>query len=146
VRQINDSVRYAPASARYKVYSSTKSTCCRTPRRFNAFLKRWRSRRSTPIRIRDHRNPQSAGHGAVAAASVSTYAVSRPNVLMRHLANIASERNVEVEPEALGSSPAPRKARCASSLSLFDQAIAHAAARCAPMRLRQSSALRTVPG
>jgi len=47
VRQINDSVRYAPASARYKVYIIDEVHMLSTAA-FNAFLKRWKSRRSTP--------------------------------------------------------------------------------------------------
>ena len=47
VRQINDSVRYAPASARYKVYIIDEVHMLSTAA-FNAFLKTWRSRRNTP--------------------------------------------------------------------------------------------------
>ncbi len=78
VRQINDSVRYAPASARYKVY------------------------------IIDEVHMEA-------------------DVLMKHLANIASKESVEVEPEALGIIARAAEGSVRDSLSLFDQAIAHAA-------------------
>jgi DNA polymerase-3 subunit gamma/tau len=48
-------------------------------------------------------------------------------VLMTHLANIAAKENVEVEPEALGIIARAAEGSVRDSLSLFDQAIAHAA-------------------
>jgi DNA polymerase III subunit gamma/tau len=49
------------------------------------------------------------------------------DVLMKHLANIAAKENVEVEPEALGIIARAAEGSVRDSLSLFDQAIAHAA-------------------
>ncbi|MEA2869842.1 MAG: polymerase subunit gamma/tau, partial [Bradyrhizobium sp.] len=49
------------------------------------------------------------------------------DVLMKHLSNIASKENVEVEPEALGIIARAAEGSVRDSLSLFDQAIAHAA-------------------
>jgi DNA polymerase-3 subunit gamma/tau len=49
------------------------------------------------------------------------------DVLMKHLANIAAKENVEVEPEALGIVARAAEGSVRDSLSLFDQAIAHAA-------------------
>jgi DNA polymerase III subunit gamma/tau len=49
------------------------------------------------------------------------------DVLMKHLANIAARENVEVEPEALGIVARAAEGSVRDSLSLFDQAIAHAA-------------------
>jgi DNA polymerase III subunit gamma/tau len=49
------------------------------------------------------------------------------DVLMTHLANIAARENVEVEPEALGIIARAAEGSVRDSLSLFDQAIAHAA-------------------
>jgi DNA polymerase-3 subunit gamma/tau len=46
---------------------------------------------------------------------------------MGHLANIAAKENVEVEPEALGILARAAEGSVRDSLSLFDQAIAHAA-------------------
>jgi len=49
------------------------------------------------------------------------------DVLMAHLANIAAKEGVEVEPEALGIVARAAEGSVRDSLSLFDQAIAHAA-------------------
>src|SRR5258708_28714560 len=49
------------------------------------------------------------------------------DVLMAHLANIAKREYVEVEPEALGIIARAAEGSVRDSLSLFDQAIAHAA-------------------
>ncbi|MDP1866911.1 MAG: DNA polymerase III subunit gamma/tau, partial [Bradyrhizobium sp.] len=49
------------------------------------------------------------------------------DVLMKHLGNIAGKENVEVEPEALGIIARAAEGSVRDSLSLFDQAIAHAA-------------------
>src|SRR5258707_2701699 len=49
------------------------------------------------------------------------------DVLMAHLASIAARENVEAEPEALGIIARAAEGSVRDSLSLFDQAIAHAA-------------------
>jgi DNA polymerase-3 subunit gamma/tau len=49
------------------------------------------------------------------------------DVLMSHLGNIAAKENVEVEPEALGIIARAAEGSVRDSLSLLDQAIAHAA-------------------
>jgi DNA polymerase-3 subunit gamma/tau len=49
------------------------------------------------------------------------------DVLMKHLGNIAAKENVDAEPEALGIIARAAEGSVRDSLSLFDQAIAHAA-------------------
>src|SRR4029077_10809340 len=49
------------------------------------------------------------------------------DVLMTHLSNIASKEGVEAEPEALGIIARAAEGSVRDALSLFDQAIAHAA-------------------
>src|SRR5258708_20640053 len=49
------------------------------------------------------------------------------DVLMAHLSNIAAKEGVEVEAEALGIIARAAEGSVRDSLSLFDQAIAHAA-------------------
>jgi DNA polymerase-3 subunit gamma/tau len=49
------------------------------------------------------------------------------DVLMQHLANIAAKESVEIEPEALGIIARAAEGSVRDSLSLLDQAIAHAA-------------------
>jgi DNA polymerase III subunit gamma/tau len=56
---------------------------------------------------------------------------------MTHLANIAVKENVEVEPEALGIIARAAEGSVRDSLSLFDQAIAHAAGHVRADAVRQ---------
>jgi DNA polymerase-3 subunit gamma/tau len=126
VRQINDSVRYAPASARYKVYIIDEVHMLSTAA-FNAFLKTLEE------------PPQHAKFvfATTEIRKVPVTVLSRcqrfdlrrvdADVLMAHLANIAGKENVEFEPEALGIIARAAEGSVRDSLSLFDQAIAHAA-------------------
>jgi len=126
VRQINDSVRYAPASARYKVYIIDEVHMLSTAA-FNAFLKTLEE------------PPEHAKFifATTEIRKVPVTVLSRcqrfdlrrvdADVLMKHLANIAGKENVDVEPEALGIIARAAEGSVRDSLSLFDQAIAHAA-------------------
>jgi len=126
VRQINDSVRYAPASARYKVYIIDEVHMLSTPA-FNAFLKTLEE------------PPEHAKFifATTEIRKVPVTVLSRcqrfdlrrvdADVLMKHLANIAARENVDAEPEALGIIARAAEGSVRDSLSLFDQAIAHAA-------------------
>ena len=126
VRQINDSVRYAPASARYKVYIIDEVHMLSTAA-FNAFLKTLEE------------PPEHAKFifATTEIRKVPVTVLSRcqrfdlrrvdADVLMGHLANIAAKENVDAEPEALGIIARAAEGSVRDSLSLFDQAIAHAA-------------------
>jgi DNA polymerase III subunit gamma/tau len=126
VRQINDSVRYAPASARYKVYIIDEVHMLSTAA-FNAFLKTLEE------------PPEHAKFifATTEIRKVPVTVLSRcqrfdlrrvdADVLMKHLANIAGKENVDAEPEALGIIARAAEGSVRDSLSLFDQAIAHAA-------------------
>jgi DNA polymerase III subunit gamma/tau len=126
VRQINDSVRYAPASARYKVYIIDEVHMLSTPA-FNAFLKT----------LEEPPEHAKFVFATTEIRKVPVTVLSRcqrfdlrrveADVLMTHLANIAAKENVEVEPEALGIIARAAEGSVRDSLSLFDQAIAHAA-------------------
>lgn len=126
VRQINDSVRYAPSSARYKVYIIDEVHMLSTPA-FNAFLKTLEE-------------PPAHAKFVFATTEIRKVPVTvlsrcqrfdlrrvEADVLMAHLANIAQKENVETEPEALGIIARAAEGSVRDSLSLFDQAIAHAA-------------------
>ena len=66
VRAINEAIRYAPVSARYKVYILDEVHML-SGAAFNALLKTLEEPPAArQVRVRDHRNPQSADHGAVA--------------------------------------------------------------------------------
>jgi DNA polymerase III subunit gamma/tau len=126
VRQINDSVRYAPASARYKVYIIDEVHMLSTAA-FNAFLKT----------LEEPPEHAKFVFATTEIRKVPVTVLSRcqrfdlrrvdADVLMAHLANIAARENVEVEPEALGIIARAAEGSVRDSLSLFDQAIAHAA-------------------
>ncbi len=126
VRQINDSVRYAPASARYKVYIIDEVHMLSTAA-FNAFLKT----------LEEPPEHAKFVFATTEIRKVPVTVLSRcqrfdlrrveADVLMSHLANIAAREGVEVEPEALGIIARAAEGSVRDSLSLFDQAIAHAA-------------------
>ena len=126
VRQINDSVRYAPASARYKVYIIDEVHMLSTAA-FNAFLKT----------LEEPPEHAKFVFATTEIRKVPVTVLSRcqrfdlrrveADVLMRHLAGIAARENVEAEPEALGVIARAAEGSVRDSLSLFDQAIAHAA-------------------
>ena len=126
VRQINDSVRYAPASARYKVYIIDEVHMLSTAA-FNAFLKT----------LEEPPEHAKFVFATTEIRKVPVTVLSRcqrfdlrrveADVLMAHLANIAKREDVEVEPEALGIIARAAEGSVRDSLSLFDQAIAHAA-------------------
>jgi DNA polymerase-3 subunit gamma/tau len=126
VRQINDSVRYAPASARYKVYIIDEVHMLSTAA-FNAFLKT----------LEEPPEHAKFVFATTEIRKVPVTVLSRcqrfdlrrvdADVLMAHLSNIAKKENVEAEPEALGIIARAAEGSVRDSLSLFDQAIAHAA-------------------
>src|SRR6266581_4568946 len=126
VLQINDSVRYAPASARYKVYIIDEVHMLSTAA-FNAFLKT----------LEEPPEHAKFVFATTEIRKVPVTVLSRcqrfdlrrveADVLMTHLSNIAKKEAVEVEPEALGIIARAAEGSVRDSLSLFDQAIAHAA-------------------
>ena len=126
VRQINDSVRYAPASARYKVYIIDEVHMLSTAA-FNAFLKT----------LEEPPEHAKFVFATTEIRKVPVTVLSRcqrfdlrrveADVLMGHLSNIAGKEGVEVEAEALGIIARAAEGSVRDSLSLFDQAIAHAA-------------------
>src|SRR6478672_3527908 len=126
VRQINDSVRYAPASARYKVYIIDEVHMLSTAA-FNAFLKT----------LEEPPEHAKFVFATTEIRKVPVTVLSRcqrfdlrrveADVLMQHLANIAAKESVEIEPEALGIIARAAEGSVRDSLSLLDQAIAHAA-------------------
>ncbi|MEH6951650.1 DNA polymerase III subunit gamma/tau [Nitrobacter sp. NHB1] len=126
VRQINDSVRYAPSSARYKVYIIDEVHMLSTAA-FNAFLKT----------LEEPPEHAKFVFATTEIRKVPVTVLSRcqrfdlrrvdADVLVTHLGNIAAKENVEVEPEALGIVARAAEGSVRDSLSLFDQAIAHAA-------------------
>jgi DNA polymerase III subunit gamma/tau len=136
VRAINDSVRYAPASARYKVYIIDEVHMLSTAA-FNAFLKT----------LEEPPEHAKFVFATTEIRKVPVTVLSRcqrfdlrrveADVLMRHLANVAGKENVEIEPEALGIIARAAEGSVRDSLSLLDQAIAHAAGAVKAEAVRQ---------
>ena len=136
VRAINDSVRYAPSSARYKVYIIDEVHMLSTAA-FNAFLKT----------LEEPPEHAKFVFATTEIRKVPVTVLSRcqrfdlrrvdADVLMGHLGNIAAKENIEVEPEALGIIARAAEGSVRDSLSLFDQAIAHAAGTVRADAIRQ---------
>ncbi|MCP3372928.1 DNA polymerase III subunit gamma/tau [Bradyrhizobium cajani] len=136
VRQINDSVRYAPASARYKVYIIDEVHMLSTAA-FNAFLKT----------LEEPPEHAKFVFATTEIRKVPVTVLSRcqrfdlrrveADVLMKHLANIAAKESVEIEAEALGIIARAAEGSVRDSLSLLDQAIAHAAGQVKADAVRQ---------
>ncbi len=136
VRQINDSVRYAPASARYKVYIIDEVHMLSTAA-FNAFLKT----------LEEPPEHAKFVFATTEIRKVPVTVLSRcqrfdlrrveADVLMKHLSNIAGQEGVAIEPEALGIIARAAEGSVRDSLSLLDQAIAHAAGEVRADAVRQ---------
>jgi DNA polymerase-3 subunit gamma/tau len=126
VRQINDAVRYAPVSARYKVYILDEVHML-SAAAFNALLKTLEEPpphakfifatteiRKVPITVLSR--CQRFDLRRVDAA-----------VLVQHLQGIAGKEGIKAETEALALIARAAEGSVRDSLSLLDQAIAHAA-------------------
>jgi DNA polymerase-3 subunit gamma/tau len=126
VRQINDAIRYAPASARYKVYILDEVHML-SGAAFNALLKTLEEPpphakfifatteiRKVPITI---------------LSRCQRFDLRRVEAdrLVSHLESIAAKESVVAEPEALALIARAAEGSVRDALSLFDQAIAHAA-------------------
>jgi DNA polymerase-3 subunit gamma/tau len=126
VRQINDAIRYAPASARYKVYILDEVHML-SGAAFNALLKTLEEPpphakfifatteiRKVPITI---------------LSRCQRFDLRRVEAdrLVTHLEGIAAKETVVAEPEALALIARAAEGSVRDALSLFDQAIAHAA-------------------
>src|SRR3954469_7693300 len=136
VRQINDAVRYAPVNARYKVYILDEVHMLSTAA-FNALLKTLEEPpphakfifatteiREVPVTVLSR--CQRFDLRRIDAAT-----------LVKHLGGIAGKENIEVEQEALALVARAAEGSVRDSLSLFDQAIAHAAGKVRAEDVRQ---------
>jgi DNA polymerase-3 subunit gamma/tau len=128
VRQINDAVRYAPATSRYKVYIVDEVHML-SAGAFNAFLKTLEE-------------PPPHAKFVFATTEIRKVPVTilsrcqrfdlrrvEADALIAHLERICGLEKVEAEPEALASIARAAEGSVRDSLSLLDQAIAHGAGR-----------------
>jgi DNA polymerase III subunit gamma/tau len=126
IRQINDAVRYAPVSARYKVYILDEVHMLST-QAFNALLKTLEE-------------PPPHAKFVFATTEIREVPITvlsrcqrfdlrrvESDRLIRHLAGILAKENIEAEPEALALIARAAEGSVRDSLSLLDQAISHAA-------------------
>src|SRR3954453_1773831 len=126
VRQINDAIRYAPVSARYKVYILDEVHMLST-QAFNALLK---TLEEPPPHAKFVFATTEIGKVPVTVLSrCQRFDLRRvdASVLVAHLSGIAAKENVDVEEAALALIARAAEGSVRDSLSLLDQAIAHAA-------------------
>src|SRR5258706_14625985 len=126
VRQINDAIRYAPVSARAKVYILDEVHML-SGAAFNALLK---TLEEPPAHAKFIFATTEIRKVPVTVLSrCQRFDLRRVDaaVLVNHLAGIAEKEAIKVESEALALIARAAEGSVRDSLSLFDQAIAHAA-------------------
>ncbi len=126
VRQINDAVRYAPVSARYKVYILDEVHML-SPAAFNALLKTLEEPPPHAKFIFATTEIRKVPITVLSRCQRFDLRRVEAGVLVEHLGKIAEKENIAVEPEALALIARAAEGSVRDSLSLLDQAIAHAA-------------------
>ncbi len=126
IRQINDAIRYAPVSARTKVYILDEVHMV-TPQGFNALLKTLEE--PPPHAKFIFATTEIRKVPVTVLSRCQRFDLRRVDaaVLVKHLAGIAEKEAIKVEAEALALIARAAEGSVRDSLSLFDQAIAHAA-------------------
>jgi DNA polymerase III subunit gamma/tau len=126
VRQINDAIRYAPMSARYKVYILDEVHMLST-QAFNALLKTLEE--PPPHAKFVFATTETRKVPVTVLSRCQRFDLRRvdADLLVRHLSGIAAKEQITVEPEALALIARAAEGSVRDSLSLLDQAIAHAA-------------------
>src|SRR5476651_1673787 len=126
VRQINDAIRYAPMSARYKVYILDEVHML-SGAAFNALLKTLEE--PTPHAKFIFATTEIRKVPVTVLSRCQRFDLRRVDaaLLVAHLQGIAAKESVEAEPAALALIARAAEGSVRDSLSLFDQAIAHAA-------------------
>ena len=126
VRQINDAIRYAPMSARYKVYILDEVHML-SGAAFNALLKTLEE--PPPHAKFIFATTEIRKVPVTVLSRCQRFDLRRVDaaVLVKHLESIAAKEKVEIESAALALIARAAEGSVRDSLSLFDQAIAHAA-------------------
>jgi DNA polymerase-3 subunit gamma/tau len=126
VRQINDAVRYAPVSARYKVYILDEVHML-SGAAFNALLKTLEE--PPPHAKFIFATTEIRKVPVTVLSRCQRFDLRRVDaaVLVKHLEGIAAKEKIETEPAALALIARAAEGSVRDSLSLFDQAIAHSA-------------------
>ncbi len=136
IRQINDAVRYAPVSARYKVYILDEVHML-SPAAFNALLKTLEE--PPPYAKFVFATTEIRKVPVTVLSRCQRFDLRRveAGLLVRHLEGIAGREGVAAEPEALALIARAAEGSVRDALSLFDQAIAHAAGPVQALHVRQ---------
>jgi DNA polymerase-3 subunit gamma/tau len=126
VRQLNDAIRYAPVSARYKVYILDEIHML-SPQAFNALLKTLEE--PPPHAKFVFATTEIRKVPLTVLSRCQRFDLRRVDAgaLVQHLEAIAGREEIEVEAEALALIARAAEGSVRDSLSLLDQAIAHAA-------------------
>src|SRR3954463_2254741 len=136
VRQINDAIRYAPVQARYKVYILDEVHML-SGAAFNALLK---TLEEPPPHAKFIFATTEINKVPVTVLSrCQRFDLRRVDaaMLVKHLGGIAGKEKVQAEPAALALIARAAEGSVRDSLSLFDQAIAHAAGKVSAEDVRQ---------
>jgi DNA polymerase-3 subunit gamma/tau len=126
VRQINDAIRYAPMSARYKVYILDEVHML-SGAAFNALLKTLEE--PPPHAKFIFATTEIRKVPVTVLSRCQRFDLRRVDAgtLVKHLENVATKEMVEIESAALALIARAAEGSVRDSLSLLDQAIAHAA-------------------
>lgn len=124
VRQIIDSVRYAPASARYKVYIIDEVHML-SKAAFNALLKTLEEPPAHVEFIFATTEVRKVPVTILSRCQRFDLRRVKTDVLVAHLAGIAGKERVEIESQALALIARAAEGSVRDALSLLDQAIAH---------------------
>jgi DNA polymerase-3 subunit gamma/tau len=125
VRQINDAIRYAPVQARYKVYILDEVHML-SPQAFNALLKTLEEPPPHAKFIFATTDIRKVPITVLSRCQRFDLRRVDTTLLVKHLAGIAEKESITVEPAALALIARAAEGSVRDSLSLFDQAIAHA--------------------
>ena len=136
VRAITDGARYAPVSARYKVYIVDEVHML-SEKAWNAFLK---TLEEPPAHVKFMFATTEIRKVPVTVLSrCQRFDLRRvdADVLVRHLQAICEKEQVEVEADALGLIARAGEGSVRDSLSILDQAIAHGAGKVSADEVRR---------
>jgi DNA polymerase III subunit gamma/tau len=136
VRQINDAIRYAPVSARTKVYILDEVHML-SGAAFNALLKTLEE--PPPHAKFIFATTEIRKVPVTVLSRCQRFDLRRVDaaLLVKHLESIAAKENIEAEPAALALIARAAEGSVRDALSLLDQAIAHAAGKVAAEDVRQ---------
>ncbi len=136
VRQINDAIRYAPMSARTKVYILDEVHML-SGAAFNALLKTLEE--PPPHAKFIFATTEIRKVPVTVLSRCQRFDLRRVDaaLLVKHIEAIATKENIDVEPAALALLARAAEGSVRDALSLLDQAIAHAAGKVAAEDVRQ---------